>query len=284
MRGSWKLGRLFGIDLFIHWTFWILLLFWTLSGLGEAGIAGGATAAAFILALFTCVVAHEYGHALTARAFGIPTHDITVLPIGGLARLSKLPEKPVQELLIAVAGPAVNAVIFGFLFVCIAAAAISEELWQFSSPGSGLLVNLMIANLALVVFNLLPAFPMDGGRVLRSLLAMRLPYLRATEIAARVGRWMALVFLAAAFAYGQLGLALIALFVFAAGTAELFEARRRAAGTSNWVQWVWMPGSVNPNSSFQYTTNPHGTANSDDEDIIDVTDFREVKSHPGLPR
>src|SRR5205807_2231720 len=146
-----------------------------------------------ILLLFACVVLHEFGHAFAAKAFGINTPDITLLPIGGVARLERMPEEPVQELIIAAAGPAVNVIIAGCLFLT------GGRFVYPPSPGMGLHDVVLTINVVLVLFNLLPAFPMDGGRVLRALLATRLSYARATQIAASIGQ-------ACAFIFGLLGL------------------------------------------------------------------------------
>ncbi len=219
------------------------------------------TAITFAL-VFACVLAHEFGHALTARAFGIPTHDITLLPIGGLARLARLPDKPVQELVIALAGPAVNVVIAGALLLLVPVQSIAE---LSQNPalilGGHLIENLLVANVVLVLFNMLPAFPMDGGRVLRSLLAMRTSHLRATEIAARVGRWMALLFIVAGLWWMHIELCLVGIFVLLAGTGELFDARRRAMPqASPWFRYQW--------TGF----GPGGNA-----DVVDAVEVHEVR-------
>jgi Zn-dependent protease/CBS domain-containing protein len=231
---SWslKLGTVAGIDIFVHATFflivaWVALSQWALDGT-LAGVAGGV---AFILALFGCVLLHELGHALAARRYGVGTRDVTLWPIGGVATLERMPEEPRQELWIALAGPAVSLAIavalFLYLFVVGQAAMISGVLLT----GGSLVERLMIANVFLAVFNLLPAFPMDGGRAFRALLALRMDYARATSKAASVGQAMALLF-------GFVGifvnpfLLLIALFVWigAAQEASAVQARSALAG------------------------------------------------------
>jgi Zn-dependent protease/predicted transcriptional regulator len=195
MRWSWKIGEFAGIGVYIHATFWLLILFilyvhWSQSHSLATALAG----VVFVLAIFVCVVLHEFGHALTARKFGIRTRDITLLPIGGLARLERMPEDPKQELWVAAAGPAVNVVIAAVLYVMLAAAGAHPDLENLRWVGGNFLNKLMVVNVWLVAFNLLPAFPMDGGRVLRALLATRMEYTRATQAAARVGQMMAFVF------------------------------------------------------------------------------------------
>jgi len=226
---SWKLGRIAGIDLYMHATF-LLLLLWVgfVSYLPHQNIVEAVNGVVFILCLFAVVVLHELGHATVARQYGIKTRDITLLPIGGVARLERIPEEPVQELLVALAGPAVNVVLAGILFAVIYFAQIplgSPE--QLASFGGNLISQLFVANVFLALFNLLPAFPMDGGRVLRALLAMRLDYVRATRVAAGVGQIMAVLF-------GLVGLMgnpillIIALFVWVGANAEAGAVQFRA--------------------------------------------------------
>ena len=189
MSWSIKLGRFAGIDVYLHLTFLLLLAFVGFSGYMSSGsITGAVEGVLFMLALFGSVVLHEYGHALTARRFGIPTRDITLYPIGGIARLERMPERPWQELVVAVAGPAVNVAIAVVLFGGLLATG--NLGWpNLSTLESGpLLERLMYTNLSLALFNLIPAFPMDGGRVLRAGLAMYLNYALATRIAAGLGQ------------------------------------------------------------------------------------------------
>lgn len=220
MKWSIKVGKLFGIDVYLHFTFLLLLGFlaftyWRATQSLEAALVG----VGFFVALFGCVLLHELGHALMARRFGIKTRDITLLPIGGIARLEKMPEKPMQEFWVALAGPAVNVVIaaglFGWLWFTHNLAPVEE----LSVTGGPLLKRLMVVNLLLVGFNLLPAFPMDGGRVLRALLATRLGRRRATAIAANVGQGMAILFGIVGFLYNPF-LIFIAIFVYLGAQAE----------------------------------------------------------------
>jgi Zn-dependent protease/CBS domain-containing protein len=222
---SWSLPifRVAGIQLRIHVTF-LLLIGWLAFGYYAAG--GSAVAASrvlFILLLFLCVVLHEFGHALAAKSFGINTPDITLLPIGGVARLERMPEEPKQELIIALAGPAVNVVIALGLLVAIDWRGAADNAVV---DASTLPAKLLAINVMLVLFNMLPAFPMDGGRVLRALLATRLSYARATQIAASIGQGCAFVF-------GFIGLLwnpfllFIALFVYIGASQEAALAQMR---------------------------------------------------------
>lgn len=225
---SWKLGNWAGIGVYLHWTFFLVPLLVFFSSLNH-GLISAVNSVAFVLALFACVVLHEYGHALMARYFGVGTRDITLYPIGGVARLDRIPERPYQELLVAIAGPAVNVVIAFVLlagFVVGAQFGLVQPISALTS-GQSFLANLMLVNVALVVFNMLPAFPMDGGRVLRSILAMNMPYMRATDIAVTVGRVCAIGLGVLALVNGAFNLMLIALFVYFAGSAEASQARMR---------------------------------------------------------
>jgi Zn-dependent protease/CBS domain-containing protein len=195
MKWSWKLGTFAGIDVYMHATFLILigfvaLSYWTVS----QSLLSVAEGVGFIVALFGCVVLHEYGHALTARKYGIKTRDITLLPIGGLARLERMPDEPRQELWVALAGPAVNVVIAAGLFVWLTFSSSMAPIVDLGVTTGSFLERLMVVNLFLVGFNMIPAFPMDGGRVLRALLAMRMEYTRATSLAASLGQFLAIVF------------------------------------------------------------------------------------------
>jgi Zn-dependent protease len=195
MRWSFKIGRILGIDVYIHFTFLLLLGFVGLAHwLSDRTLATAATGVIFFALIFLCVLLHEYGHALAARGYGIQTRDITLLPIGGLARLERMPEKPSQELWVAVAGPLVNLVIAAGLLVGLVATGSWEPLSSLDTTRGHLAERLLAVNVFLAVFNFLPAFPMDGGRVLRSVLAMRMEYARATRIAANIGRGMAVLF------------------------------------------------------------------------------------------
>jgi Zn-dependent protease len=227
MSWSWKICRIAGIPIYVHWTF-LILIAWLVYGHWAAGhdVSTTLEGVGFVLSIFGCVVLHELGHALTARRFGISTADITLLPIGGVARMERIPENPAQELAVALAGPMVNLVIVGALLVAgVRPPSDGANDSQFLVQAQ-FLPKLLVVNAFLFLFNLLPAFPMDGGRVLRALLAMRMDYARATRSAASIGQFVAIVF-------GFLGLTgnpmllLIALFVWigAEGEARMVEER-----------------------------------------------------------
>ncbi len=232
MKWSWKLGRLAGIDVFMHVTFLLLLVWVGLNYyLDRQSLTDALYGLVFITILFGIVVLHELGHALTARRFGIATRDITLLPIGGVARLERMPEDPRQELLVALAGPAVNIALAAALALFLGPTGTLAEPQNLQMVGGNFLVKMFWVNIVLAVFNLIPAFPMDGGRVLRALLALRLDYVRATEIAATTGQVLALLF-------GFVGLfsnpflVFIALFVWmgAAGEASMIQMRTALRG------------------------------------------------------
>jgi Zn-dependent protease len=229
-KGSYRLGEAFGIGVYVHWSFLLLLAYVVFSTLSAgAGWAIAVNGVIFVCAVFACVTLHEFGHALAARRYGIETHDITLLPIGGVARLMELPRTPKQELVIALAGPAVNVVIAGVLslvFVLLgkpqpgALAALSSD--------TAILYGLIYANIVLVVFNMIPAFPMDGGRVFRALVAMKKGMLPATEVAAKLGKFFAVLMFVGSF-YWTPFLLLTAAFVWFAGQQELMAVRMRYA-------------------------------------------------------
>jgi Zn-dependent protease/CBS domain-containing protein len=227
MVWSIKIGRIAGTAVRIHLTF-LLFLVWIFAA---SWYSGGQQAAwsglAFILLLFLCVLAHEFGHIVMARRFGVMTPDVTLLPIGGVARLERIPEKPSEELLIAIAGPAVNVVISLVLVAFFGASLHTQGLAAMESAQISMVDRLAAVNLFLAVFNMIPAFPMDGGRVLRALLAIRLGHVRATEIAASIGQFVA-------FGLGFLGLfgnpllIFIAIFVYLAASSEAQLVAMRA--------------------------------------------------------
>ncbi len=238
MLRSWKVGTLFGIRVNVHFSCLLLVALALFTARNDGSLARTLTTATLVPAVFACVLLHEFGHALTARRFGIRTRDITLYFIGGVARLEGLGRRPVEELVVALAGPAVNLVIAVGLAVLflpfglgLAPEALSEDA-PIHLAGS-FVFTLLAANLMLALFNLIPAFPMDGGRVLRSLLQFRLGRLRATEIAARLGLVLALLVAVLVpagiyFVTGTINLipVPIALFVAFAGQRELWAVRR----------------------------------------------------------
>ncbi len=239
MGGSFKIGRAFGIDVRVHWTFFLLLAFFAYLGYRQTGsLTNALVTSAIIVALFVCVLLHEFGHSLVAQRLGLEVPDITLLPIGGLARLKSLPEKPWDEVKIAVAGPLVNVVLAPIFFAAALAlgAGLSSpvDIIQGGNSLGQVLAYLGFINVALVVFNLIPAFPMDGGRVLRGLLATRLGPVRATEIASAIGQLFAVGFFFLGITTGAYLLALIAVFIFfgASGEAQMVRQRELMRGLS----------------------------------------------------
>jgi Zn-dependent protease len=229
MRWSLKIAKLAGIDIFIHFTFFILLTWvafiqWKLNGTIGAAFSG----VAFILAVFTCVVLHELGHALAAKKYGIKTRDIILLPIGGVARLEKMPNQPIQELWVALAGPAVNVVIAALLavYLWITNTLIPDN--QLTMTTAAFIERIMGINIFLVLFNMIPAFPMDGGRVLRALLATRLAYVKATKVSANLGQGIALLFGVIGLFYNPI-LLFIAFFVWMGAAQETRMIRAKSA-------------------------------------------------------
>lgn len=227
MRGSLRLGRIFGIKLFVHWTFFLLVgWIFTMHLMAGRGPGAAIMGVLFILALFGCVVLHELGHALAARRYGVPTRDITLLPIGGVARLERIPRNPTHELVVALAGPAVNVVIALIILIGLLAMNGRTITADFQTFQGNFFVQLMAVNVFLVAFNMIPAFPMDGGRVLRALLARRMNYARATTLAARVGQMIAVALgVLGLFVLGNPMLLLVALFVFLGAQSEANAVR-----------------------------------------------------------
>jgi Zn-dependent protease len=234
MRWSWRLLTIFGIDIKVHATF-VLALLWGGFLWSNGGWTGALYGVFLTLVLFVIVVMHELGHSLVAQRYGIPVYDIILLPIGGVARLSHMPEAPVQELVVALAGPAVNLALVlltgplllgGMALNALTTGAVG--LPSLSVPGLlNFVAFLFMVNVSLLVFNMLPAFPMDGGRVLRALLAMKLPYVRATKLAVAGGRLFAVLFAVTGILTANIFLAVVALFVFTGAGAEGQEAVER---------------------------------------------------------
>lgn len=238
MRGSWRLGRFAGVDAYVHWTFGLLLAWaawasWSGAGSGLAVVLG----VGFLLAVFASVLMHELGHALTARIFGVQTRHIMLTPLGGIASLEGMPRAPRAELLVALAGPAVNFAI---------AAVLALTMQVTGASLFGLLDGLLWANLSLGLFNLLPAFPMDGGRALRAVLSERVGRRSATRLAVTVGRVIAVAMVVAGLFYNPMLIA-IAAFVWFAGKSE---AR---ASESEWNDDASWSGSRSSSSRRSWT-------------------------------
>jgi Zn-dependent protease len=229
MKWSLKIGRFSGIDVRMHITFmfligWVAFLHWRQGQSVAAAVAG----VSFILAVFLCVFLHEFGHALAARRYGIKTRDIILLPIGGIARLEKLPSNPMHELWVALAGPAVNIIIAAIIFVGLKLTASFEPFAMLPVTGDLFFERLLVVNLFMVVFNMIPALPMDGGRVLRAVLAMRTEHRRATQIAASIGQGIAVFFGVVGVLYNPF-LLIIAFFVWIGASQEAGAARMQSA-------------------------------------------------------
>jgi Zn-dependent protease/CBS domain-containing protein len=229
MRWSYRIGRIAGTDIKVHVTFLLVVGWWALVGYTEGGPAGALFSALSLLALFACILLHEFGHILMARRFGVRTPDVILLPIGGVARLERIPEEPRQELLIALAGPAVTLAIAVVLFGLLRLSGSHADVVRLSEH-QPFLAQLVTVNLYLLLFNLIPAFPMDGGRVLRAVLASRLGLLRGTRIAATLGQGFAVIGGLYGITQPEPLLVLVAFFVFLGANAEAAAVETRAAG------------------------------------------------------
>ena len=232
MGGSFKIGRFSGIDVRVHWTFFLLLAFFAFIGYQASGSPLGAlTAVIIIVALFLCVLLHEFGHSLVAQRLGIEIHSITLLPIGGVSNLESLPEKPADEVKITLAGPLVNVVLapifFGLALLFGGSLSVPTNILTGVDSLGQAFAYLGVINVALVVFNMIPAFPMDGGRVLRGLLATRLGPVRATNISSTVGQTFAILFIVFGFLSNNFLLALVGFFVFLGASGENQMVRQR---------------------------------------------------------
>jgi Zn-dependent protease/CBS domain-containing protein len=221
MRGSFTLGRIAGIEVKVHVTFFLLLAWIAFVYERSGGMPAAINGVLFVLLIFLLVVLHEFGHALAARHYGIETRDITLLPIGGLARLERMPDKPREEVVVALAGPAVNVVIAAALALFIGFSGGWSDPHIMERTGVPLAYRLFSVNVWLVLFNMIPAFPMDGGRVLRAVLAMRMNYASATQLAASIGQGIAFIFFILGLWWNPM-LLLIAVFIY-------FGARSEAA-------------------------------------------------------
>jgi Zn-dependent protease len=233
LKWSLYLGQIAGTKLYIHWSFFILIGWIFFQYFNAGGWYMGGMGVLFILSLFACVTLHEFGHVLVAKRYGVPTRSITLLPIGGLAQLESLPEKPWQEFQVAIAGPMVNVVIAILLFIYLKVSGTMPEWGAKEVAGSfNYFFNLFLANISLAVFNLIPAFPMDGGRILRALLSLRRDRDKATRIAARIGQFLAVGFMIIGI-FSNVWLIAIGVFIFigAEGEARLEKSKKTLSGT-----------------------------------------------------
>ena len=228
MNWSFDIGRIFGIRIRVHYAFLFLLLLIGWSASRTGGLAAALMSMVAICLVFVFVVLHELGHSLVAMRFGVRVWDITLLPIGGMARMESIPESPFQEICIALAGPAVNFICVLLLLPFLVGISLSKTLLFPGAVVTGQILHMLVQiNLMLGIFNLLPAFPLDGGRVARAFMAMRMPYLAATSRAVRLGRYVALGLCVVSLWQGSLWLILIALFIFMAGKQEELAVRAR---------------------------------------------------------
>jgi Zn-dependent protease len=242
---SINLFKVFGIQLAVHASFVLLLVYYGYEGWVEGGATGAAFSVGLIGLFFVCVILHELGHSLTARRYGVRTSRILLLPIGGMAELEQIPRKPSAELLITIAGPAVNFVLVALLLPFAWRGLLSEDDVPLYSAG-GLVIQLCVANLIMGCFNLVPVFPMDGGRILRALLAVKLPYLTATYWAVMVGRVLAVLFACGALYRGNYLLAVLFMFIFFAGAAEYRQTLRRVQEEEYWAEMARRAAQVTP--------------------------------------
>jgi len=227
MKSSLRIGTVAGTGVFLHWSFLLLFGWLFISQVFEYGFIAALQALLFIGTVFLCVTLHEIGHATMARQFGIRTQDITLLPIGGVARLCRIPEEPKKELLIALAGPVVNVVIAASLYAGMLISGLNVLPIEGSLTESSYLSSIFWFNVVVVAFNMLPAFPMDGGRVFRALLARRRSHVEATQSAARIGQTIAIAFVFIGLMSNWL-LAIVGVFVFLGATAEAKSVAVRA--------------------------------------------------------
>jgi len=272
------LGRLLGINIYIHWTFWFLAMFVAVTSL-HLGFAGALAAVGFIFAVFVCVFLHEMGHAIAGTWFGIRTREIVLLPIGGIASMSDFPKKPLPELVVALAGPAVNIAIAALLLLVISMKLAWSQMGAGGIASLGPLEQLLIANLSLAVFNMIPAFPMDGGRVLRALLAIFMTYSEATRYAVRVGQISAVMMCIAGFYYWSFSLVLISGLMFLLSTGELLRNRvqEQFATMQDEAEDVAYRGSFPQNDSADSPFDVHFPKGSTSSNTVDAVEVKQVR-------
>jgi len=227
MQWSIPIGAVRGTVIRIHLTFVLFLAWIAITAYARGGQRAAMEGVLFISLVFASVLLHEFGHVFAARRYGIKTPDITLLPIGGVAQMERIPEKPSEELVVALAGPAVNVVIAGILALVLGGLPHIGVGLNLENPGVSLLGRLAWVNVTLVLFNLVPAFPMDGGRILRALLALRMGHTRATRVAASIGQIVAFGLGLAGLFFGNPRLIFIALFVYMGAASEGAAAQQR---------------------------------------------------------
>ena len=280
MSWSFRLARIAGVDLRVHVTFVLILIwaayYWSL--VVDDGARGAVFGIFAILLLFVSVTLHEFGHAIQAKAYGIDVEDITLLPIGGVARLAEIPKDPKQEFRIAIAGPLVTVaivIVLGIVSLAVGRDSLSSPSTMIDDMREGtagaLLDYLLFANIALVLFNLVPAFPLDGGRILRSLLAMRIPYARATQIASVVGQGFALLLGLFGFATANFFLILIAIFIWLGAGQESAMAQIKDVLSGALVSQVMSrePYTLTPTDTLQRPVSLTLTTSQSDFPVID---------------
>lgn len=240
MKNSLFIGKISGIRIYIHWTFPLIIL-WIIFSNVKQGMNSGQImwSVLFVLTLFVCITLHELGHAFAAKYYGIKTKDITLLPIGGVARLENMPENPRQELVVALAGPAVNIVIAALLYTFLNVTKTADISVVTHIDAGNFLISLAVINLWVALFNLIPALPMDGGRVLRALLSFRINRVTATRITARLAQWIAILFVVLGFVYNPF-LILIGLFVFLGATVETEQVQLQSVIRDHTVESITM--------------------------------------------
>lgn len=243
---SINLFRIFGIQLAVHASFLLLLAYYGYEGWTEGGLTGLIWSISLIVLFFVCVILHELGHSLTARRYGVRVPRILLLPIGGMAEFDRIPRKPSEELLITLAGPAVNFLLAAALLPLVWRGLVTVEEIPVYSIAS-IIDQLWFANLVMGIFNLLPVFPMDGGRILRAMLAIKLPYVRATYWAVTIGRVLSLGFaLLALLYYHNPVTCVLFLFIFSAGNAEYKQLLRREEEARYWEEMARRVTVVEP--------------------------------------
>lgn len=219
MRWSLPVGRFFGIPIKVHFTFLLLLAFIWYVETSVKGADAALYSLIFWTLIFACVLFHEFGHSLVAQSYGLTVSSIVLLPIGGVSQIAEIPRDPIKEVAITIAGPIVNFLIAGVLLFAGKILKPSLEFTEISLQSGSMVVDLFWANVMLGLFNIVPAYPMDGGRILRGIIAMKKEYVEATKLAADVGKLFAIGFIAAGFFYNW-WLILIGIFVFSGANAE----------------------------------------------------------------